>query len=387
MFGLNPNNTLLFNIGVNAFACIITAVVYSSYRRDFSETYGNLLLRKMAASLFLVLLSDSLMWLINGKSGSLMRAVNYLDNMVYFLLQFLIVFYWLRYAWFRIYGNILSRSKEIALVRIPFAVVILIILSAPFNGWCFYLDEANYFHRGVLSIPLSSIFLAYLLFVSFSALHQYRREASLDRRSELLNITFFAVPPLAGGLVQTLFYGFSLVWPCTAICQLLILHDKENRTISQDALTGLNNRRNLERYFEKYRENGQNRLVSLFMIDLNDFKKINDRFGHRQGDEALINTAQILRDIFTGTTAFLARYGGDEFVVLLNEPDSHVLQKIEQQIKESFNQFGEANNLPYKLSVSVGHAILTNVQEGRIEDLLADADREMYKDKSLYRRK
>ena len=379
------SETLFFNIGIDVFSSIITLIILYSYKRDFADTYSIRLLRMIEAAVLLILLTDIVMWILNGKSGDYVRALSYIDNIIYFILQIVAALFWLRYAWYRIFGHSMPRKNEAFYVLVPFIILSMIVIASPLNGWCFYLDDANYYHRGVLSASMSVVILVYLLLVSVIALSQYRKEVLIDRKKELLTIAFFAVPPFLGGVAQTVFYGFSLVWPCAVVSSLMILLNRESQVISQDSLTGLNNRRNMERHLRTYEE-GQNRPVTLIMLDVNDFKHINDQYGHYSGDMALIQTANILRSTFNGTSAFLARYGGDEFVIVMPEGKESTAEEITQKIRNNFDVFNRSKQFPFLLTVSAGYAISTEKADNRIANLLREADEKMYQDKSRYHR-
>lgn len=378
------SETLFFNIGIDVFSSIITLIILYSYKRDFADTYSIRLLRMIETAVLLILLTDIVMWILNGKSGDYVRALSYIDIIIYFIMQIVVALFWLRYAWYRIFGHSIPRKNEAFYVLVPFIILSMIVIASPLNGWCFYLDDANYYHRGVLSAPMSVVILAYLLSVSVIALEQYRKELLIDRKKELLTIAFLVVPPFLGGVMQTLFYGLSILWPCAVISSMLILLNKESQAISQDPLTGLNNRRNMERYFRI--EESQNRATTLIVLDINDFKNINDQHGHTFGDVALIQTADIMRRIFNGTPAFLARYGGDEFVIVLPGARESNAREITQKIKTSFDAFSGTKQFPIRLSVSVGYAVSSRRANNKIADLLREADENMYRDKYMYHR-
>ena len=84
----------------------------------------------------------------------------------------------------------------------------------------------------------------------------------------------------------------------------------------------------MERYLGARKEARQNRPIALILLDVNDFKHINDYFGHEAGDAALIYASDILREIFNRTDAFLTRYGGDEFVIVMSENHEEVIEDI-----------------------------------------------------------
>ena len=244
--------TLLFNVGIDIFAAIITVIIYYSYKNDFGNTYDNWLMVRIEGAVLLAILADIAMWVLNGKSGTGVRRSSYAVSMIYFMMQLLVGLAWLKYAWYRVFGENMSRKGELLSRGIPLFLLGVCIAFTPLTGWCFYLDEYNYYHRGALSTPMFVFILAYLLTASAMALARYRQEVFVDRKKELLSIAFFAVPPLVGGVIQVAIYGVSLVWPSMVISCLMILLNKESRTISQDSLTGLNNRRSMEKYLRGY---------------------------------------------------------------------------------------------------------------------------------------
>ena len=128
--------------------------------------------------------------------------------------------------------------------------------------------------------------------------------------------------PLAIGLTTTwLFYGVSMTFSCFAVSIAGILFSLQNEAMYLDGLTGLYNRYYLDHIKDEisaYRgRKKKNTNITAMMLDMNDFKSINDKYGHATGDDALINMAEILRGSI-GEMGSVIRYAGDEFIVLLN---------------------------------------------------------------------
>ncbi|TJX14980.1 GGDEF domain-containing protein [Tissierella creatinini] len=382
MQALDSANTLLLNIGINTFASIVILMVIFAYNNSFTDTYEILLMRNINILILIALFTDTIMWILNGRSGSLVRILSYANLIIYFLSQIAVTLEWLRYAYYRIYEKTIFKKQEVSLVLIPLFILALFVLTAPLNGWCFYLDEHNYFHRGIASDSMSIVLLAYLFSVSVMALTQYKKEVLIDRRKELLTIAFFVLPPFLGGTIQIMFYGISWIWPCAVISSLLIIFNKGEQAMFRDPLTGLNNRRNIERFLITY-ENRQNYSIALIMLDVNDFKYINDHYGHSLGDYALLQIADILRKTFNNTPAFLGRYGGDEFVVIIPQIEENLAREAISKIKNNINAFNKIKQLPFELSISFGYSISTEKTDNRIE-LFKEADRIMYQDKAKY---
>ncbi len=149
----------------------------------------------------------------------------------------------------------------------------------------------------------------------------------------------------------------------------------------RDELTGLYNRRG-------FMECGQSNLVrsgeaTLFFIDLNGMKRINDGLGHEAGDRALVDIAGLLHEA-SGAADVVGRLGGDEFVVLAlasREEAAARMTRLRQNIA-SFNARGER---PYDLSVSIGTAVYQPDSPRTLDELLCAADALMYEEKQLRR--
>lgn len=153
----------------------------------------------------------------------------------------------------------------------------------------------------------------------------------------------------------------------------------ENISLTDD-LTGLYNRKGfLALAAHRVKLANRNREpFSIAFIDLDDLKEINDSFGHLEGDLALRDTAQLLRDCFRESD-ILARLGGDEFAIFVAEADQgQIAKRIEERLRER-----ERNSPPrgYPLALSMGIVVSDNSQEDEIETLLKRADGLMYQHK------
>lgn len=151
------------------------------------------------------------------------------------------------------------------------------------------------------------------------------------------------------------------------------LEKKIIHSYNTDFLTGLNNRRSFYNYINKNR--GDNP-ISVIYLDLDRFKKLNDTFGHKAGDEALIRVSEILRQYFPED--FIARFGGDEFVIAVLRPctteeiESHAKLMQSEMIK-TFKDFEDMS----LLTISIGIARAESAQTS-IDELINMGDSAMY---------
>src|ERR1051325_1732886 len=155
----------------------------------------------------------------------------------------------------------------------------------------------------------------------------------------------------------------------------------------KDDLTGLFNRRGLLRqaapYFNFARR--QKEKLLLLFIDLDGMKRINDEFGHQEGDNALINTAAILNRSFRSSD-IVARLGGDEFTVVVTDLNANKDDAI-RRLTENLKAYNASEVCRYKLSFSIGVAALEPQRMTCFEELLEQADQAMYEQKRMKKRR
>lgn len=166
------------------------------------------------------------------------------------------------------------------------------------------------------------------------------------------------------------------------------LHHAETREFAlTDPLTGMPNARSLQVQFaqEANRASRQNTPLSVLMMDLDNFKKINDTYGHHAGNEFLIGIAQVIASELRSYD-YLARYAGDEFVALLPGATEHDVDDLMWRVQRAVENFvlPGRNDQAIKAGVSLGTARY-GIEADSLERLLKIADRRMYKNKQLRR--
>ena len=124
----------------------------------------------------------------------------------------------------------------------------------------------------------------------------------------------------------------------------------------------------------------------LYIFDVNSFKQINDRYGHAEGDEALVMTASAIKRTVGKYTGFAARYGGDEFLVAwMPDADNPDRNLIPDTISSNLKQFCTEKNKPYELTISWGCAKCTDPTVS-VQTYFAEADQELYEMKRRHHR-
>lgn len=149
-----------------------------------------------------------------------------------------------------------------------------------------------------------------------------------------------------------------------------------------DDLTGLLNRRGFFTHAEQHIKLATRENTGFFMItaDLDGLKKINDSMGHKEGDIAIKDTANILRDVFRDSD-IISRIGGDEFVVIPVKTTEEGMDIIARRLTEAVEKHNVMGTRGYKLSFSIGIARYDPESPCSIDELLAQADALMYQQK------
>jgi diguanylate cyclase (GGDEF)-like protein len=154
-----------------------------------------------------------------------------------------------------------------------------------------------------------------------------------------------------------------------------------------DDLTGILNRKGFTTLSNQYLKVATRKKKSahLLYLDIDNLKTINDLFGHREGDSAIIETANIIKNCFR-TSDVTGRMGGDEFASFLFDTKPVDESLILNRLMQSFDDFNQVSTRSYPLSVSIGLTYFTPDHQVPLDALIDEADRAMYQKKMIKKR-
>ena len=231
-----------------------------------------------------------------------------------------------------------------------------------------------------LSVPVIYIIVSTVR----SVIRAFRKENFAVRS---LYLTSAAYPfGIAGiGVIQTLWLKIPMFCFGCSIMMLYVYISSLNDQVSLDELTKLNNRTQLKKYIandiQKQNPGKIDRYV--LMIDLNKFKHINDHYGHVEGDYAIKRAADALMMSCAGSSmkTFIARYGGDEFIVIVKTESEDRIKKLCSDIKETLIRLNTESGAAYELTASIGYAGYS-ADISNFQKALGEADEALYREKA-----
>ena len=181
-------------------------------------------------------------------------------------------------------------------------------------------------------------------------------------------------------IYATIFFPY-IVWIGQMLVLLYVYMQSQRSSIYHDDLTHLNNRRLMIKQLSDRIKS--EKPWSLVMIDVDMFKKINDNYGHSEGDRALLEVASVLSLISREKGFSAYRYGGDEFAILTDLCDEKKLEEFCKMINTRLAEHNEEVAVPYVLQISSGYAIYDEGNLATIPDVLESADKMMYQNKEM----
>ena len=269
------------------------------------------------------------------------------------------------------------------LCAVPIAVMALAVITTPLTHIVFYFTEDGHYVRGLLNNPLVYVTAVYIAKSGFFALGRSFQHKNYLKRGLYRSYFYYALAILIAQLLQIL---LGSVLPFRIVGAVVVFFWVQEKTIKQnvymDLVSGANNRTSMENYLKLHFDSADERFAFV-MVDLDDFKLVNDRYGHSTGDRTLA----LVSDAFNAAlpeALFFARYGGDEFVIIgkLGSPDT--MTRIAGEVRSRLQELSARDQLPLCPDFSYGIAYKTPDIHS-IPDLINRADAAMYRYKKQHK--
>lgn len=326
---------------------------------------------------FIATINETLSFIIDARPGFIFHILQYISNTISSASSGIIGYCWCLFVEYHIHRNFERIKKKSRILAIPLIIAtILIIINLLGTGIIFDISKENVYTRGPMNFILYIFVFVYYI-ESIYTVHKAKYDSILV---EFFPIYYFIFPCMIGTMIQGFFFGVSTIWLCVAIAFILVYIENQISVSFIDDLSGLYNRKYMNHYLNKL-QSDKNRHVYGFLLDINEFKAINDTYGHLTGDRALIKFGKILQHSIDKDSVAI-RMGGDEFVIFAKLKSDEEALALKKQIKYNVRQFNIKSKEPFHLSFSIG---IAKFNGKNTDAFLSAMDDSMYEAKNMHR--
>ena len=376
----------LYYTQINLICMTILSIYYHNLKKHLpNETVAKREVLHMILWAVITCVADLLCGVFERATFQGARVLLIAANLLYLLSLMFVSFFWSEYVQTRIHFVPKWKKMHYILRWVPLAIVLLSAALTPFTGFLFTVSADGVYQRGVGAPYFVAELLYYMGYATVISLYQCSKETLKFRRRQYYPLFLFLIPPFVAGMIQFTNYGISCYQVGITISISLLCMANQNYEMTTDSLTGVQNRQSLGKVLEELYKQEKGSRLFLFMVDINDFKSVNDQYGHMVGDKLLKQTAMILSQLCYEVTAkiFLCRYGGDEFLLLMRNCEEDI-EQINRKLQERFAEETKKPGRMY-MTVSIGCAEGTCKDTAEFEKLLKEADDYMYKVKNAHK--
>lgn len=311
-------------------------------------------------------------------------------NALYFTMLCCTTFFWFVFSEYMFRQSMPHKHATHLQLVLPLFALIALLLINPFTGCLFTFGGDMKQIRGPLYYMQSVLGVSYLLLSV--ALYLARRFSQRNnkyylKQNEDTVFISFTTPLFLCIVLQIFFQDLPIVSVSPVIAFMLAYASVIKLRITLDPLTGINNRRSLLKALAvKCRNVKKDCSLYFLFIDIDNFKNLNDVYGHYEGDRALQSVANTLSRVCRSSGGFCARYGGDEFAVMQELAADKSPAELCRKIETAVSHHSEKAGLACTVKVSVGYAEF-NKDAATAQELIDFADEQMYRKKAKNRKK
>ena len=257
---------------------------------------------------------------------------------------------------------------------IPVIIIGVCAFASIKTGWFFVIDQYNIYHRGPFWTHQSIVSYVYFFLTAIESLVFASKEKSRQKKRQFYVLSTFIIAPVIGALLQIFVGSHPFIAPATCVAIFFIFVNVQKSMINHDSLTGLNNRDNFAQYLDEFISHANEEPFYLYGLRINNFKKINDEFGHSEGDRIIKAVADSLNEVSESYHGYVARYGGGEFYAAV---DSKYIDKPSDfyfKFLDTVNKHCEGFDFKCNLDYSDGY-MLCNDPNTNSDDLITEVNK------------
>ncbi len=363
---LSQNKLLaIFYIWGNLVSFVVAFILYI---KSFSMKQTRTNIFKIILNIFMIyFMADSVWALAYFEILNHSNIIIKIARMIYYVDACFLALAWFIYVSMSVDKKITKRTRHLLFIPISLSIIITVVL-------CILSNPAAKNYKGYLTA--AALILIPLVFIVASGVIAFSKRLHTTDESMKKVYNALSIWPIVMVIVSVLQVLFSEIpifcFGAIVVTLSLYVYNQES-LIFTDALTGINNRNMLN----KYTRDIMDKECFIFMIDVDDFKHINDNYGHLEGDKALKYIANVLKNVCSNENSFLARYGGDEFILISHKLEEAYADTIKAEIDKALLQSND--NLGYNITVSIGYC--KKEANEKISIAISKADEYLYKHK------
>lgn len=325
---------------------------------------------------FIATINETLSFIIDARPGFIFQILQYISNTIASASSGIIGYSWCLFVEYHIHRNFKRIKKKSKILAIPLIIaMILLIINLCGTSIIFDISKQNKYTRGPVNFLLYIIVFIYYI----ESIYTVQKAKNDSILVEFFPIYYFIIPCMIGTMIQGFFFGISTIWLCVAIAFIIVYIEIQISISFIDDLSGLYNRKFMNHYLNKL-QNDKIKHVYGFLLDINEFKSINDTYGHITGDHALIQFGRILQHSIDKDSVAI-RMGGDEFVVFANLQSDDDALALKKRIEYNIRQFNIKTDEPFPLYFSIG---IAKYNGNSIDSFLSAMDDSMYEAKKMH---
>ncbi|MGP1589898.1 MAG: diguanylate cyclase domain-containing protein [Oribacterium sp.] len=379
-------NSIFYYVEASVFCMILLSIFF--YKTVTSIYLEQRQIFFAHAVFYLILyITVDIFWALHYKGVLLLPFLFcFLLNLLQWFLASVCGYFWFIFMESMRGARYVEKSRNRKLIFLPVWIASLALLSSYFFHFPMKVGRDGCIDNMAYYSYMMLLPFFYVTTTGLRSLRQYLREEQKSQERQLLLPALYPVIIIFAGFLQALLLDIPLLCYAYVLVILIYYITMQDAHISQDMLTQLNNRNSLKRVLRnRFREPGIHQVFYFFMIDIDYFKSINDNYGHLEGDRALKLLADTLRTVsrrLPRRGCFLARYGGDEFILLCDCADDKAAFRIVQQIQQEAKSRSRNAGAPYTIEVSVGYVRRDHTIRSAAE-LIRKADEKLYQYKHV----
>ena len=383
------NVTSMLFAEVSLFSVAMLCMLFFWFRRGQDNSMSSRWYTAVLTFFILSFTSNAAWGLLRGLSSS---TADHIGLQFFLKIMFLVflnlaVFAWVGYSETEMGNREFNDRDQLKVVFLPILFILVVVCTNGYTKVIFDIDVHGRYHMEDLFQAQMGMLVFYTGITGIRMLGKAMYESDPTKKSQMLQIGSFPMSFLLSWLFKTLLGDeFPVICVFVTLWLLFIFVGSTSEQVSTDKLTQIHNRQNLLTYINTKIRSHEDRLF-LIMMDIDYFKRINDTYGHQEGDQALIRTTNALKSAAQSMNRrpYLARFGGDEFIVVAEAENIGEVQALCKEIQDQLDYFGSWSEKEYQMSLSIG---IAEWQEGmKQKDLIEAADQALYMVKEEHHKK